>query len=570
MPILSPFFATRAPERRRGVRTTLFTAAAALCLSGALRAAPAYATTRACSGNALANTTDVLCAPPGACTGDTVTVTGKITLTTDCAFDVGGRALVIEGTIDLRAAHDDPTLEFSDTRDITIGRHGKILARGRKRSDQSALVALETLGRIEHRGLIDVSAPFAGAVTFTSVGDVHLAHGSKIKGNSNAPLVDRERFGDGGILEVDVASGSFVVEGTIQLRGATGGSGGSIDALVARNLELRSHIDVSGGNGFEGSITADAGDDITVTGRIDARSRSNGDGGEISLEAGTDEVGDVTVGGRAEVRSAIIDIRGGASDNFGGFGGDLDLLASGPITVAEDVVIRADAAADGDGRGGLVDIDSADGFNTNEVIGPTDGDAAVAGAISARGGSRHGLGGDVFIVAGRSLVLTASVDASGSDGGSVYLDAGEDATIAAPIAAVATDPSGIAGAFRARAGVFSGATTGRLTVAGDVVTRGGPSGAPRILDFVGCELTVDDHVVIDGRGAAVAGTGGSDVLLASVAPMQLGAGSRYLADPDGSITTQHPPGADPVIGAGVVFDPTRLDDPTAFSLPGCP
>jgi len=63
-------------------------------------ARPAGAVVRTCGPDALANTADVLCAPPSGPCSDTLVVMGANLTVRDgaCEFDLGGRALRIDRT----------------------------------------------------------------------------------------------------------------------------------------------------------------------------------------------------------------------------------------------------------------------------------------------------------------------------------------------------------------------------------------------------------------------------------------------------------------------------------------
>ena len=86
-------------------------------------------------------------------------------------------------------------------------------------------------------------------------------------------------------------------------------------------------------------------------------------------------------------------------------------------------------------------------------------------------------------------------------------------------------------------------------------------------------MTVNAGVKVDGHGGvnSMNVAGGSDIDLISRQPMQLKAGAQFLANGGGVIRTIHPPGQDPVIGAGVVFNPPRVDSAQATGpYPNCP
>src|SRR5262249_29420191 len=164
-----------------------------------------------------------------------------------------------------------------------------------------------------------------------------------------------------------------------------------------------------------------------------------------------------------------------------------------------------------------------------------------------------------------------SVDVSGKDGGGdVIIDAGGTIALSGPIRSEGTSPTGPGGFVDVTSGLASNAG---LRVSDDITAPGGPgSGFGQSISLVGCTLTVDPQVHVDGHGgvsAANGALGGSDITLGARGLMQLGAGARFLGDPGGQVFTNHPPGQIPVIGAGVVFTTARVDSPTLVGFPNC-
>ena len=107
-----------------------------------------------------------------------------------------------------------------------------------------------------------------------------------------------------------------------------------------------------------------------------------------------------------------------------------------------------------------------------------------------------------------------------------------------------------------------------------VATSGASHGSGQSISIVGCGLVVASNVHVEGTGGTNPITnlpGGSDIELISRRPMQLGSQSQYLAPPGGSVTLTFPPGANPQVGAGVVFNPDRINNPVVNGpFPACP
>src|SRR6185295_3978271 len=85
---------------------------------------------------------------------------------------------------------------------------------------------------------------------------------------------------------------------------------------------------------------------------------------------------------------------------------------------------------------------------------------------------------------------------------------------------------------------------------------------------------VDPVTTIDGTGGTDPVSnqpGGSAIELVARRPMQLGGSSKYKAPPGGSVTLTHPPGANPVLGSSITFNPDAIDHPlTDGPYPNCP
>jgi cysteine-rich repeat protein len=270
-------------------------------------------------------------------------------------------------------------------------------------------------------------------------------------------------------------------------------------------------------------------------------------------------------GGTVDVVAASLLMRGSATDTFGGDGGELDVLAVGRIKFSgSGMVIRVDAATNFDGSGGVISLDSGD-FNPNR-LGPTDGDIELGGIITMNSGGIGGDGGSIDMSAGRDLIFTAALDNSGtSTGGDVTGDAGRAITLNGVITTKGTSADGEGGFVDFQSGVASDeGGLGNLSVLKNIVATSGAShGSGQTISLVGCGLSIAPSVKIDGTGGVSPTTnfqGGSDIELTARRPMQLGGNSQYVAPPGGSVMLTYPPGANPVIGSGVVFNPPKIDN----------
>ena len=537
----------------------------------------AHAVTRTCGPDGLANTEAVLCAPPsGPCDASLVTLGANVKVKDGgCVFDLGGRALRVERTFRMHGSEFGGIrgfIRFLNVGDVTVTKRGKLKARGDfVRPDgfiiEGGDIEIVSTGTIRVAGLLDVSGDLAGLVDLEATSDVIIERRAKIRGNGITSFVDEGgRFADGGLVLVKSRAGSITVDGAVTLRGANQAEGGTMELAAALNVTLNGPTDASGGSVSGGDVSLGAGDHVEVTRSIDVSSRGGGDdGGAIFLEAGvrwasgyTDIPGGVVPGGSLTVRSATFNLQASANDDsFAGLGGDVLMSSCGPLTIATDVVIRADSATspeNTDGDGGFIEIDS--GFC--DVGQPLDGTLTVGGIISARSGNRGGIGGVVNMFSAGDMHLTAAIDVSGRDAAGEVKAASVGALrVSAPLSAQTISPVGAKGSIELIAGF---ARVAPLTVERNIVAGGGALlVSDSVISLTGCPVTVAEGVKLDARThPSVEGPYRAIELIAG-RPMQLGPGSQYLAGSGGVIFTTHPPTVDPVIGDGVVFRPGRVD-----------
>jgi len=568
--------------KRRAVAERPSTAVAVLIAAWLLAAVrPASAVVRTCGPDPIANTADVLCAPPsGPCTDTLVVLGANVTMRGNmCTFDLAGRALRIERT--LRAAgHDflgslDGGIVVRNAGDVTITRHGKLKARGDLVQPAGnviggGLIDIASAGTVVSSGLLDVAGDIAGRVQITAAGDVMLDARSRTRAPGISSLRDEGGVtADGGTIVLQSNTGSIRLQGLFAAPGGAQAYGGEVGLFAGRDVELTHPIDLSGGAGGGGALEVVAGDDVRISASIDAQSRSGGDfGGDIEILAG--DTPDATMGmsdgkpfGDLEIAGATIDVRGSASnEGFSGDGGTVDLEASGSVRIAHDVVVHASAANLPDGNGGF--IVAIAGSGPGSPIAP-DSDLHFSATVTARGTS---FGGDMELFADRYLILDGPADLSGDYGGDLFVIAGRNATIASPVRIVATQRDGTGGAVELTAGDRD---IGTLRIADDIIASGGANGECAGIRTSSCALTVDPGVTLDASCATPDQMLGLETIrLAALSAIDLGAGPRFRAAPLGRVLTVHPPGVTPTVGAGALFTAGRTDrEDSAEPYPSC-
>lgn len=236
-------------------------------------------------------------------------------------------------------------------------------------------------------------------------------------------------------------------------------------AILADGAELRAgRITVSAGAVLTGSVELHAttgggpfaDGDVVIAGTIDASGAAAGHGGEIEVHAD----GALLVAGSAVLRAR-------PSAGPGRHGGEIELEADGGLTIdagAEPI----DAGSFEDGQtGGSLALTAQGGSSVvcgralrtvgdagGAVSVTADGAISLTAPIEARGGSGCALGysgwgggGDVSLVSGGELAVSASIDVSGSPcfgiAGDVFATAGGDASFTQLLATGGYFPSSI-------------------------------------------------------------------------------------------------------------------------------
>jgi hypothetical protein len=513
---------------------------------------------RACGPDPVVNTATVLCAPPsGPCTPTDVVLTANVEVAGGaCGFDLGGRALRVERSLQVGRG----TIEMQNAAAITITKSGSLKARGDfVQPDGHILeggsVTLFAAGGVTIAGTVDVSGDPAGIVRLGAFGDVTVENGAVVRGDGITSFVSEgDRMADGGQLEVVSDDGTIALGGDVTFVGTQRGWGGGVYLLASRDVRITRRIDASGGEG--GEIWIENGDSTAVAAPLIAESRGGGGfGGFITVVAGDDALGGTAVGGDLVVDGAVLRVDASSGEGFGGDGGEIFLGAYGDVAVGgTGASLRANAGTNFDGVGGTVSLEAR-------------GSVMLGAPVVARSGSAGGDGGALEAYADGALAVTAAVDLAGrGGGGDVFAGAGSDVTLASVLDVRGTGSSARGGSVSVRAGTTEHGTLALL--ANVLATGGAASTRGGFVTLAGCGLDVAPGVRIDGRTGGP--SGGARMQLVARDPMRLGAGSQYLATPLGRIVTTHPPGADPVIGRNVVFNPARIDDASGFGpYPGC-
>lgn len=286
----------------------------------------------------------------------------------------------------------------------------------------------------------------------------------------------------GDTAEIDIDATGDVDLANVNVRGSSGGDGGTLMLTAAGDVSLHGTIQASAVGsdaGTGGSVSVDAGGQVQVTGPITANGISGGGGGSITINSGA---ATLTI-------TSTVQADGDAPD---GTGGSIMLMAdqSGIALSATGVL---SARADGtDGGGGSISLcadraiaiaglfDVSGGAGGGDANISTDDSLALTGTIIATGRSAFGDGGTVSIMSSGAMQLTGTVFASGMNGGSggsVSLSADGDLTVSGDLEATGSIPDATGGSLSLEStlGAVTLQAAARLSARADGVTGSGGS-----------------------------------------------------------------------------------------------
>ncbi len=320
-------------------------------------------------------------------------------------IDVSGLAA---GSIDLVA-----------TGDVLIA--GTLLATGIGADAQGGEIAISAGGRVATSRDISV----AGSGTYAAGGGLRMNAVGNIEIDG---ILDASASGDGGIVDLDSATGDLTVRKKIDASGGSPeGLGGAIDLFAATgDVTIAAPIMGTGGTGIEeacgdgSEVNLTAGRSVTLSGSVTIDAGTQCFGGSLTIVTGTTFT---------QSTGATISALGPGS--YGG-GGSFSLQAGG------DAILRSiDLASPG--YGGSADLRSSGGSIT--IMGPLD----------ARASGVEGIGGTVDAQACTlAIASTGRIDTRGTldapDAGITRLKASGSLTVAGPLLA------GTANELRVKAG----------------------------------------------------------------------------------------------------------------------
>jgi cysteine-rich repeat protein len=392
----------------------------------------------------------------------------------------------------------------------------------------------------------------------------------------------------GGPITVSL-TGAFTMQGAGALIN-TGGTGGGGDVTVtATSLNLTAGvIDAAGGSGEDcgdgASVTLVSTGVVTIAVPISADTPGiDCDGGDIDITGTAVTISQVLDCGGGDPTGITIDATAGAlsvtstgglvaegrgnDEGSGGGGADVDLSATGNISIAGEV--RSTGSADGDG---------------GDIILDAGGSVTVSDRILVNGGgSGDAFGGGIEILAEGPITVGAALEAktggAAGAGGDIALETEDDITVTATGKLDARGPSGTVA-------IFGSADT---TVAGVLDARVAGGGMPGSIDVEGCHVdltgSLDTSATGGGNAGAIKAVGGTITVgaTASVQALPCPAGPSCitftvrsgapLIQPGAVIDPPHQPVVNPSLaiccGNGVTDAGESCDDGNTLGCDGC-
>jgi len=358
--------------------------------------------------------------------------------------------------------------------------------------------------------------------------DVEVPDGSDVNfGNRHVILAATLEIGSGSFF---LAAGRLTVASTGQFRakGAVGFDGGDLDIDIDGDIELNSTV--PGGaillDGLDGGflvLTSRIGS-ITGPARISASAASDGDGGDLLIEAGKD----IDLSGPIEATGGVqgsgtldSEILAGrdltlASLDFSGGAGDGGLLA---IQAGRNATIGSGKFDGGNtGDGGELTVDAEDTLT-------------ITGTITVTSSTDpFSQGGDVSLTSTNGLIHLAAaaiLDVSGvGSGGILDLD-GRDVHLQGTTEVRGTNSA-------STGGIIDILAQDTLVVAGPVLADGG-SGGFVFIDMVSGG-SIDIHAEVNGEGGSFQGGNGGTVVIDAGGPVNVFFPAEILANGPGSGT----------------------------------
>jgi cysteine-rich repeat protein len=467
--------------------------------------------------------------------------------------------------------NDGCTLDFG-TRAVTLLGSGELRIRANTVTIKSGSFSVAPGGFVNLRG--DQAPPNdnGGVVSFITSGAFLIDRAGVGQGR-----IDASAIGVGGSVSIDAGT-NITIRGRLQGDNlALGAVGGSLNLFAGGDIHIEpaAMVTATGGlQGVGGTVTLAAKGSVLVEDTIDVR---GGEAGVLFVDAD----GAVNL-------DRVIAFAGGDA----GTGGTVIVSGGTSVQVNGSVAARGNSATDGSfgGDGGILDYTARFGDLTVNADMAAEGAApdGIGGSIllqavgsvvlgsnvplSTRGNGGNGDGGDVTADAKFDVTIGGSIDVTGGlGGGSIDILAGRHATVSGALGAQGRENGGFGGAVFVVAG--SEGQQGSLTVGGQIDAGGGGCstingcGAGGGIDLFGCDITVTALGEVLARGPS-GGAISLNVRELLTVNGPVKADFTSAQGAQGAVAIQHPSRRSPVIAADQIAPPPDVAAVATCTGPG--
>jgi cysteine-rich repeat protein len=285
-------------------------------------------------------------------------------------------------------------------------------------------------------------------------------------------------------------------------------SGGQVQFTAGRDIEIDGELRANGTTleGSGGGFDLSAGRGVTLAGTVNVAGDIGGLGGDIfvvangpivvnaPVDASGGDGGSIDLSGASVSTTGILDVRGKAG---GGSGGGVAISVDASITIGKNIFLQGSGAPTDGGFGGELELSAPGGsIFLNDVI-------------DISGGSPGGFGGAGFFEAGVDIIQKRPVFAigagTGGSGGELDYGAGRLLSLEAT-----NDVSGAEAG-----GLFSGNGQGEVQAKSEIIANGdGIGGSAGSIDLDGLVpgiSQVSGNVVVSGALRTRGDDGGGDI-----------------------------------------------------------
>lgn len=440
--------------------------------------------------------------------GRDLDITAALTASTDLLLSAATGNLTTTAGLTVGGA-------LNTTAGANVGFEGPITVTGD--TDVSAGATLTVAGAVAGQGngtfTADMDIGGAGALSFGKTASINAGHDTSLTGTLAAETIDVTAGNNAGLGDVQ-ASKTLTVTATGNAGGGDATFGGNVAALDALNVAAARDISVAGATNGGAATTLAAGRNVTLTGAIN----SVGDLTVTAQSGALTASGVATQGALTASAGQSLTMTGAITAN-----GDVSLTSGGAMSLGALSGQASDALAGTLNAGGDLNAASISFGNGSATL-------RSSGAIGVTGGLTAGAAVDataandaVFgsVQAGTTLSLQAlgrngagdlRIGGANQAGGAVTLSAARDLTVSGlataggAFNATAGRNLTIGGALGANGDIALAATSGALTLTGDVSAVSNLTAVSGGALSVGAALVNGNTSLTSGGAMSIGGT----------------------------------------------------------------